>query len=202
MNNKNNKQNSLKIFSLISLLSISLINCAQNINDIKTDETLKTTNIIKDINTLKGSTIGQYQKPGAPIDITYSSTVVPTAGDIIKVTLTFTGDLKPNNKIKVSITPDKSLEIYNFTGPVVFDMSITNTIPEINLSIYSSKLSLVYLNIFVDYFIDNKIISSRVFAVPVKTGKNSKPSLQKVGNTHRDSEGNLLIIQEVETIVQ
>ena len=182
--NKKNNQNILKIFALIGLISISLISNSQNIN------------------VLKNSTIGQYQKPGAPIDLTYSSTIVPNVGDIIEVTLTFSGSLKSNNKIKVSVVPDKSLELYNFTNNVVFDMSIPNTKPKIDLSIYSSQLGLVYLNIFVEYYLDNKKTSNRVFSVPIKTGINSKPILQKSGFTHRDSSGNLLIIQEAETVIQ
>ena len=152
---------------------------------------------------LQGSTQDHYQKPGAPIDLDYSSTIVRSAGEVISVQLDFTGDLQANNKVVISVSTDQGLEIINNPSPVSFDMALDSTPPSIDLTLYSSEIGLAYMHAFVDYYYNNKMVSRRVFDIPVQTGKSSlHPALEKVGNVVRDTEGNVLIIQEAETTVR
>jgi hypothetical protein len=145
---------------------------------------------------LTGSTINSYQKPGAPIDLTYSSTIVNNPGDLIGVELKFRANLSENTKFSISMTHDDSLELHSFNGPVNLDASKT-----IDVNVYSREKGLAYINVFVKYYKNDKYVSKRVFSVPVQTGVKNVIA-KKSSKANADNSENLIIHPAQTTIIR
>jgi hypothetical protein len=145
---------------------------------------------------LTGSTINSYQKPGAPINLTYSSTIVNNPGDLIGIKLKFKANLSENTRFAISMTHDDSLELYNFNGPVNLDASKT-----IDIDIYSRNKGLAYVNVFVKYYKNDKYVSKRVFSVPVQTGVKNVIA-KKSSKANADNSENLIIHPAQTTIIR
>jgi hypothetical protein len=118
--------------------------------------------------TVKATTIGHYQKPGAPIDITYESLKVgvnETSDVKISLTTTLTsGDME------VDIDFDKDLktigDVYN---KMTFSLNPNSKSYDINMQVSSSKDGLYYIRLL------TKVNSGsgakmRAFAVPIYVG--------------------------------
>jgi len=138
--------------------------------------------VAKDNTIAKGTTIGHYQKPGAPVDVTYSSTRVGI-NEIADINISLTTSLK-SGEMEVKIDVDKNLEqIGEKYSSVSFSLSPNQKTYDINLKVKSSKDGLYYIRLLarIDSASGAKM---RALAVPVYVGdgqlkKKSKQRIMK-----------------------
>jgi hypothetical protein len=131
---------------------------------------------------VRGTTIGHYQKPGAPIDITYSTKRV-VLDEISDVNITLTTPMK-EGEMEVDIDIDKNLKVDGATyNKITFSLNPNQTDYKINLKVSSNKDGLYYIRLLTKI---NGAGSAkmRAFAVPVYVGngklqKQSKQLLMK-----------------------
>ncbi len=118
--------------------------------------------------TVKGTTIGYYQKPGAPIDIIYSSTKVGL-NEISDVNISLVTTVK-SGEMEVNIDVDKDLKVdgenYN---KITFSLNPNEKNYNINLKVSGSKDGLYYVRLLTKMNSKNGA-KMRVFAVPVYVG--------------------------------
>ena len=117
---------------------------------------------------VKGTTVGHYQKPGAPIDINYSSTRVGL-NEISDVNISLITSVKSGD-MEVNIDIDKNLKVegenYN---KITFSLDPNEKEYNINLKLLSSKDGLYYVRLLTK--IDNEnSLKMRAFAVPIYVG--------------------------------
>ena len=148
------------------------------------------------LGSLTGNTQGKYQKPGAPINIKYSTIIVPNIGDMIDVNIEFFSNLGANNSIKINMTTNDKLELHRVSNNIIFKQGEDL---KVDFTVYSKELGKEYINVFTGYYTNDKLTSSRVFAIPVQTGENPTSKLQK--SNDKQINGNLLIINHADTTV-
>ncbi len=146
-----------------------------------------TGNILADSNstvdnnrTVKGTTIGKYQKPGAPIDITYRSTRVKL-NEPSDINISFSTPLK-SGEMDVDINIDKDLKVIGEAyNKITYSLSPNQKEYNLNLRVSSSKNGLYYIRLLTKINGVNGI-KTRAFAVPVYigNGKLQKKSHQLV----------------------
>jgi hypothetical protein len=134
----------------------------------------------KDNKIAEGTTIGHYQKPGAPVDITYHSTRV-ALDEIADINISLITTLH-SGEMEVKINLDDNLEqIGEAYDSVSFTLSPNQKSYDINLKVKSSKDGLYYVRLLakVDTIGGAKM---RALAVPVYVGdgKLKKKSNQKI----------------------
>lgn len=146
-----------------------------------TGDVLADNNSIVDNNrTVKGTTLGKYQKPGAPIDITYQSTKVKL-NEPSDINISFTTPLK-SGEMEVDINIDKNLktigEVYN---KITYSLNPNQKEYNLNLRVVSSKNGLYYIRLLTKVNGKNGV-KTRAFAVPIYigNGKLQKKSHQLV----------------------
>ena len=130
--------------------------------------------------TVKGTTVGKYQKPGAPIDITYQSRKIKL-NEPSDINISFTTPLK-SGEMEVEVNIDKSLkavgEVYN---KIIYSINPNQKEYNLNFRVTSSKNGLYYIRLLTK--VNGKSgIKTRAFAVPiyVGNGKLQKKSHQVV----------------------
>ncbi len=134
-----------------------------------------TGNILADSNgtvdnnrTVKGTTIGIYQKPGAPIDITYQSTKVKL-NEPSDINISFTTSLK-SGEMEVDVNIDKNLkaigEVYN---KITYSLNPNQKEYNLNFKVSSSKDGLYYIRLLTKVNGVNGV-KTRAFAVPIYVG--------------------------------
>lgn len=118
---------------------------------------------------VKGTTMGKYQKPGAPINITHISKRV-ALNEISDVNITLTTPLS-SGEMEVELNIDKKLYTVDDNAPKKLTFSLSPDIKEykINLQVFSDKDGLYYIRL------SGKIVSDdgvriRAMAVPVYVG--------------------------------
>ena len=142
---------------------------------------------------VKGTSIGKYAKPGAPVDIVYTSEHMDV-GDISKIDIDLQTYLK-KGVMKVSISMDDALkETTNIGNDISFTLTpSTKSIP-IHMKVIASEEGRYYVRLLVSI----KGKGMRSFAVPVYVGKgtvtNKKP-IQKTKNGE-----NISVSRAIETI--
>ncbi len=146
-----------------------------------------TGNILADSNstvdnnrTVKGTTIGKYQKPGAPIDITYRSTRVKL-NEPSDINISFSTPLK-SGEMDVDINIDKDLKVIGEAyNKITYSLSPNQKEYNLNLRVSSSKNGLYYIRLLTKVNGVNGI-KTRAFAVPIYigSGKLQKKSHQLV----------------------
>jgi hypothetical protein len=157
-------------------------------------------NVTKENIVIKSSTIGHYQKPGAPVDITYATKKVDV-NEIADVNVTFTTSLKSGD-MDIDISFDKDLKpIEESFNKVVFQISPDQKEYKLNFKVTSSKEGLFYIRFLVK--VKNGIQNSanmRAFAVPVYigSGRLNKRSNQKIMRAL--SGENISVSKAIETI--
>jgi len=117
----------------------------------------------------KGTTIGHYQKPGAPVDITYSSTKVGL-NEVADINISLTTSVK-SGEMEVKIDVDKNLELIGEQySSIYFNLSPNQKSYDINMRVKSSKDGLYYIRLLtkIDSISGAKM---RALAVPVYIGK-------------------------------
>jgi len=149
--------------------------------------------VTKEYALVTGTSIGKYAKPGAPVDITYSSEHVET-GEVSKVDIELTTYLKKGT-VKVSISMDKELinNTINLANSAFVLTQKSKTYP-LHLEVSTLKDGIYYVRVLVA--MEKK--GMRSFAVPIYVGdgkiKNKKP-IQKI-----KSGENISISHAIETI--
>ncbi len=117
---------------------------------------------------VKGTTIGYYQKPGAPIDIIYSSTKVGL-NEISDVNISLVTSVK-SGEMEVNIDVDKNLKVEGETyDKVTFSLDPNEKEYNINLKVSGSKDGLYYIRLLTKMDSGNGV-KMRAFAVPIYVG--------------------------------
>ena len=153
---------------------------------------------VQESNIKTGTTIGHYQKPGAPIDMTYKSSTV-NANEIADVNITLNTTVNSGN-MSVTITLDDALkQENNVEQNITFNVTPEQKSYPINLQVSAAEDGLYYIRLLttIDNVSDSKL---RAFAVPVYVGANPQPK-SKGANIMKATNGeNLSVSSAVETI--
>ena len=149
-------------------------------------------------NIQRGTTIGHYSKPGAPIEMSYTSTKVDSnvTADI-NITLSTT---VPSGTMSVVITLDDALtEENDVEKNLSFVIDSQQKTYPINLQISSMEDGLHYIRLLtqIDKAQGSKL---RAFAVPVYIGENPQPKNKGIAIMKAKSGENLSVSKAVETI--
>ena len=145
---------------------------------------------------IEGSSMGKYAKPGAPIEIVYSSQKV-LAGELSNINI----DLLPQvnmGKMDVEIRLGKGLdEISASKKKFIFDLEKERESYNFNLNVVSAVDGLYYIRVMVT--IEGK--GMRVFAVPVYIGEvTSKRADQPFQKTEKGTD--IVVFPANETIIK
>jgi len=136
----------------------------------------------KDNRIAKGTTIGHYQKPGAPVDINYSSTRVGV-DEVADINILLTTSLKSGD-MRVKIDLDDNLEqIGEKYSSISFTLSPNQKSYDINLKVKCAKDGLYYIRLLAKVN-SGSGVQMRALAVPVYIGdgklkKRSKQMIMK-----------------------
>ena len=141
-----------------------------------------TSKVEKPIGIKSGTSIGEYKKPGAPVDITYTTEHVE-AGDVSEVKIVLTSTVE-SGTMDVLVNVDKNLnQLTNIANSVSFDMGVGQKEYPLDLSVSADQDGLYYVKLIVSI----KDRGVRTFAVPVYVGdeksyKKSSKSIKKTAN--------------------
>lgn len=115
---------------------------------------------------VKGTSIGKYAKPGAPVGITYTSEHV-NAGDVSKVDIVLMTSVTAG-KMQVKVKVDKDLdEISSLEKHLSFDLNDGKKEYPLHLEVSAAEDGLYYVKLLVAI----KGQGMRAFAVPVYVGE-------------------------------
>jgi hypothetical protein len=118
--------------------------------------------------TVTGTTIGHYQKPGAPVNITYSSTRV-NVNEVSDVNISLTTSAKSGEMI-VDLSFDEDLEQVGVEySSITFPLSEKQDRYNIHLKVKGKKDGLYYIRLIVKIK-DNNGVKMRALAVPIYVG--------------------------------
>ena len=149
---------------------------------------------------MTGTTIGHYSKPGAPIDMTYlsNSTDDNKSNRVYDVNITLTSTVRYGT-MNVKLTLDDNLTP---TSPIEKELSFEIS-PEqkeypINLQVSAPEDGLYYIRLLtkIDKGVGSKL---RAFAVPVQVGERKKLNRNSVMMKSNAGE-NISISKAVETV--
>jgi len=144
---------------------------------------------------LKGTSVGQYAKPGAPVEISYSSEHV-AVGDVTNVDINLTSSATTGT-MKVKVKVDKDLnEITTIDKHFSFDLSEEKEYP-LHLEVSADEDGLYYVRVMVTI----KGKGMRSFAVPVYVG-NGTLRKNKVNIEKMKSGENITVFSAEETIIK
>jgi len=152
---------------------------------------------VENSNIKSGTTIGHYQKPGAPIDMSYDSTKV-NAGEVSDINITLTTSAT-SGTMHVSIAFDEAIKNENNTEEnLTFEITPEQRSFPINLQASSSEDGLHYIRLLtkVDKGTASKL---RAFAVPMYVGE-PKPKAKSANIMKAMSGENISVSKAVETI--
>jgi len=149
-------------------------------------------------NVKTGTTIGHYAKPGAPIDMTYTSTTVKT-DETSDINITLTSNVNYGT-MNVELTfDDKLVQVSKIAKSLTFQVTPKQRTYTISLKAKSVEEGLFYIRLLTK--IDKGAGSQlRSFAVPVYIGDNPKPRTKSTQVQKRTGGENLSISKAVETI--
>jgi len=154
--------------------------------------------VAKDNTIAKGTTIGHYQKPGAPVDVTYNSTKV-AVNEVADINISLSTSLK-SGEMEVKIDVDKNLEqMGEKYSSISFSLSPNQKSYDIHLKVKSSKDGLYYIRLLA------KINSAsgakmRALAVPVYVGDGKLKKKNKQTIMKAMSGENISVSKAEETI--
>lgn len=116
-------------------------------------------------NIVKGTSIGKYAKPGAPVEITYTSEHVDV-GEVSKVDIVLSTNVA-TGKMKVKVKVDKGLdEISDIEKHLSFDLGDAKKEYPLHLEVSAAEDGLYYVKLLVSI----KGQGMRAFTVPVYVG--------------------------------
>jgi len=145
---------------------------------------------------VKGTSVGQYAKPGAPVEISYSSEHV-AVGDVTNVDINLTSSVTTGT-MKVKVKVDKDLnEITTVDKHLSFDLSEGKKEYPLHLEVSADEDGLYYVRVMVTL----KGKGMRSFAVPVYVGegtlRKNKATMEKT-----KSGENITVFSAEETITK
>ncbi len=145
---------------------------------------------------VKGSSVGEYAKPGAPVEMSYTSEHV-SVGDVSKVDIVLISSVK-TGMMKVKVKVDKDLEeITNVDKHLSFDLTQGEKEYPLHLEVSADEDGLYYVRVMVNI----KGKGMRAFAVPVYVGKGTlrknKATIEKT-----KSGENITVFSAEETIIK
>ena len=145
-----------------------------------------------------GTTLGHYAKPGAPIDMTYSSKAVE-AEEVTDINITLTTNVRFAT-MNVELSWDKELtKISKIAEKLTYQVTPEYQTFHINLRAKSTEEGLFYIRLLTK--IDKGTSSQmRSFAVPVYVGENPHPKNQTSQIQKVMGGENISISKAVETI--
>jgi len=152
---------------------------------------------VENSNIKSGTTLGHYQKPGAPIDMSYNSTKV-NAGEVSDINITLTTSAT-SGTMHVSITFDDAIQnVSNTEENLTFEITPEQRTFPINIQASSAEDGLHYIRLLtkVDKGTDSKL---RAFAVPMYVGE-PKPKAKSINVMKAMSGENISVSKAVETI--
>jgi len=149
---------------------------------------------------MTGTTIGHYSKPGAPIDMTYltNSTENNESSKIYDVNITLTSTVRYGTmKVKVTFD-DKLTPLSSIEKELTFEINPEQKKYPINLQVSAKEEGLHYIRLLtkIDKGMGSKL---RAFAVPVQVGERKKLNRNSVMMKSHLGE-NISISKAVETI--
>jgi len=149
---------------------------------------------VKDPLVVKGTTVGKYAKPGAPVDIRYTSEHVDV-GDVSNVDIVFTSSATQGT-MKVNIKVDKNLnEHTGINKHLTFDLDTARKDHPVHLEVSADDDGLYYVRVMVSI----KGKGMRAFAVPVYVG-NGKVTKQNVTIEKTKRGENISVSKAKETV--
>jgi len=144
---------------------------------------------------VKGTSVGQYAKPGAPVEISYTSEQV-SVGDVANVDINLTSSVTTGT-MKVKVKVDKDLyEITQVDKHLSFDLSKGEKEYPLHLEVSAEVDGLYYVRVMVTI----KGKGMRSFAVPVYVGKGTLRK-NKVKLEKTKSGENISVFSAEETII-
>lgn len=115
---------------------------------------------------VKGSSIGKYAKPGAPVDIRYTTQNVE-AGESSEVNIVFTTSVRSGNMYVKIRTDRELLSVKSFENYRRFKLDENRSAYPLQLFMTAEKDGVYYIKLLVDMGEQG----SRAFAVPVYIGE-------------------------------
>lgn len=150
---------------------------------------------VKETKLVEGTTVGKYQKPGAPVHMRYTSQHVEVgqSSEVHIVLLTSENTGTMNVKVKV----DKNLQLQStLNNKQTFKLQVGQKEYPIDLSVSAEDDGLYYIRILVSL----KGKGMRAFAVPVQVG-NAKVKTESTSIVEKTGKGeNISVSPAVETI--
>ncbi|WP_456433854.1 hypothetical protein [Nitratifractor sp.] len=135
---------------------------------------------------IKGSTVKHYQKPGAPVDITYQTEAVDP-GEVSHIDITLHSSVH-NGSMHVKIVPDDQLSpVGKFTSKVEIPLDGSGRYP-IRFALTSNVEGTHHVRVFIDM----GKRGFRAYSIPVRFGKGGV-KLKKMP-LHKTSDGKKVII--------
>ncbi len=153
---------------------------------------------VQDTNIKTGTTIGHYQKPGAPIDMSYKSSAVK-ANETADINITLSTTVQTGT-MSVTITFDDALKQESSVEQnVTFEVTAEQKTYPINLQASAAEDGLYYIRLLtkIDKLEGSKL---RAFAVPVYIGENPKPKSKSANIMKAVGGENLSVSKAIETI--
>lgn len=145
---------------------------------------------------VKGTSVGEYAKPGAPVEISYTSEHV-SAGDVANIDITLTSSVTTGT-MKVKIKVDKDLnEITTGNKHLSFDLGHGEREYPLYLKVSAEEDGLYYVRVMVTI----KGKGMRSFAVPVYVGE-GKLRKNKANMEKTKSGENISVFSAEETIIK
>jgi LEA14-like dessication related protein len=145
---------------------------------------------------VKGTSIGEYKKPGAPVDISYISEHVES-GDVSRVVIVLMTRVK-TGMMKVKVKLGKGLEeISNVDKQLSYDLDTDTIEYPLNMEVSAEEDGLYYIKLHVSI----KGKGMRAFAVPVYFGE-GKIKTQNTAVAKTQEGENIIVSPAQETITK
>lgn len=143
-----------------------------------------------------GTSVGQYAKPGAPVEIRYTSEHV-SAGDVSRIDIALSSHVR-TGKMKVKVKIDKALnEITDGKKHLSFNLSEGKKEYPLHFEVSADEDGLYYIRILVTV----KGKGMRAFAVPVYVGAGTLT--KNKANIEKTKSGeNIRVYSAEETIIK
>lgn len=149
---------------------------------------------VKEPKVVEGTSVGQYQKPGAPVNIRYTSEQIE-AGEESKVHIVLL-TAQTSGAMKVKIKIDHHLEqVTKIEKNLSFDLVSGEREYPIDLTVMGEEDGLYYVKLLVSI----KGKGMRAFAVPVYVGDGKLKAVKKTIEKTKKGE-NITVSPAVETI--
>ena len=146
----------------------------------------------------QGTTIGHYQKPGAPVDLTYKSVKV-ALNEVADVNISLSTSAK-SGEMAVDIDIDKNLKVEGESyDKITFSLNPNTKDYNVNLKVSSNKNGLYYIRLLVK-ITNNTGAKMRALAVPVYVGNGQLQRRSKQVIMKAMSGENISVSKAQETI--